>query len=227
MKNYFNYFTEIEEHFVRKRGKNLLVSPLDWCLIELWRDSDIPLHVALRGIDRSFESALQRQKKVPRSLFYCHPSVLEAFEEYSRAMVGAPVPIPNSQQETLPKAPVLQYLAQLEKRVEQHQGEVFQRVASRLSRLKSEVASRRAHDFEQIDRDLAQMGTVILDSLKERLDAKVLSELKAQVKRELKVYKKRLSKEMYARLELHYFNRKVRERYQLPEFSLLGPIQDS
>ncbi len=36
--NYFNYFTEIEEHFQRARGTGLfLLSPLDWALIESWK----------------------------------------------------------------------------------------------------------------------------------------------------------------------------------------------
>ena len=89
LSNYFNYFTEIEEHFVRRRGRNLLVTPLDWCLIEFWKNQGIPLLVVLRGIDRSFEAAAKRSKKPPTSLFYCHPAVIEAFEEYQEARVGA------------------------------------------------------------------------------------------------------------------------------------------
>jgi hypothetical protein len=89
LKNYFNYFTEIEEHFSRQRGRHLFVSPLDWCLIELWKDSGIPLHVVLRGIDRSFESSTAKGRKPPRSLYYCHPAVTEAFEQHQAAHVGA------------------------------------------------------------------------------------------------------------------------------------------
>ena len=88
MDNYFNYFTEVEEHFIRRRQKNLLVPPLDWCLIELWKNNGIPIHVVIRGIDRSFETARSRRTS-PRSLSYCHPAVTQAFEEYQRAMVGS------------------------------------------------------------------------------------------------------------------------------------------
>src|SRR2546427_9004959 len=35
--NYFNYFTEIEEYFWKKRGAHLLVSPLDWAIMEAWQ----------------------------------------------------------------------------------------------------------------------------------------------------------------------------------------------
>src|SRR6202040_2450775 len=54
--NYFNYFTEIEDAFVRRRGKHLHLSPLDWALIESWKETGIPLHVALRAIEKSFDS---------------------------------------------------------------------------------------------------------------------------------------------------------------------------
>ena len=43
MENYFNYFTEIEEHFQRRWGGILRLSPLDWVLMETWRDAGIPL----------------------------------------------------------------------------------------------------------------------------------------------------------------------------------------
>jgi len=41
--NYFNYFTEIEEYFWKKRGANLLVSPLDWAIMEAWQQAGVPL----------------------------------------------------------------------------------------------------------------------------------------------------------------------------------------
>ena len=86
--NYFTYYTEIEEYFVRKRKKNLLISPLDWCLIEIWKENRIPLHIVFRGIDRSFESAAGKGKKPPTTLYYCLPAVMEAFTEYQEALVG-------------------------------------------------------------------------------------------------------------------------------------------
>ena len=64
--NYFNYFTEIEEHFQRRRGGILLLSTLDWALIETWKDAGIPLEAVLRGIDAAFDrlrsAAIQNEK---------------------------------------------------------------------------------------------------------------------------------------------------------------------
>src|ERR1700729_1794930 len=77
--NYFNYFTEIEEHFQRARGTSLfLLSPLDWALIETWKNSDIPLEAVLRGIDASFEKYHARKQKTQRvnSLAFCAQAIL-------------------------------------------------------------------------------------------------------------------------------------------------------
>src|SRR5260221_13918335 len=60
--NYFNYFTEIEEYFWKKRGAHLLVSPLDWAIMEAWQKAGVPLEAALKGIDKAFES-YQRSRR--------------------------------------------------------------------------------------------------------------------------------------------------------------------
>ena len=53
--NYYNYFTEIEDAFVSRRGSHIHISPLDWSLIESWRERGVPLDVVLRGIHTAFD----------------------------------------------------------------------------------------------------------------------------------------------------------------------------
>ncbi len=90
MENYFNYFTEIEERFQRRRGSILLLSTLDWALIETWKDAGIPLEAALRGIDSAFDRYDERptRSKKVNSLAYCAQEVLTAAEEMKEAAVG-------------------------------------------------------------------------------------------------------------------------------------------
>ena len=83
--NYFNYFTEIEDYFWKKRGAHLLVSPLDWAIMEAWQKAGVPLDAALKGIDRAFESYQRSRRgagKALKSLAYCTDAVLEAAEEW-------------------------------------------------------------------------------------------------------------------------------------------------
>ncbi|MET0624050.1 MAG: hypothetical protein ABW250_13785 [Pyrinomonadaceae bacterium] len=88
--NYFNYFTEIEEAFIRRRGRHLLVSPLDWSLMESWKAMGIPLHVVLRGIEKSFDSYESRPRnRSVKTLFYCQEEVEAQFAEWLESQTGA------------------------------------------------------------------------------------------------------------------------------------------
>jgi hypothetical protein len=90
VENYFNYFTEIEEHFQKRRGSGLVLSTLDWALIETWKDAGIPLEAVLTGIDATFDKYDRRPRKTRKvnSLGYCAQEVLSAAEEMKEAAVG-------------------------------------------------------------------------------------------------------------------------------------------
>jgi hypothetical protein len=88
--NYFNYFTEIEDAFVRRRGKHLFLSPLDWALMETWKAEAIPLHIVLRGIEKSFDSFESKpRKRSVKSLLYCQEEVEAQYAEWLESRVGA------------------------------------------------------------------------------------------------------------------------------------------
>src|ERR1700760_3279487 len=93
VQNYFNYFTEIEEHFQRRRGSLLLLSTIDWALIETWREEGIPLAAVLKGIDSAFDKydARKAKSRVRRinGLAWCAQEVLAAMEDMREAAVGA------------------------------------------------------------------------------------------------------------------------------------------
>ena len=89
--NYYNYFTEIEETFIRRRGKNLLLSPLDWALIESWQERQLPLHIILRGIEKVFDliDKQPNRKRSVKSLLYCKEEIEAQFAEWLESQVGA------------------------------------------------------------------------------------------------------------------------------------------
>src|ERR1700755_3206050 len=98
MQNYFNYFTEIEQRFQQRRGSLLMLSTLDWALIETWREAGIPLEAVLRGIDNAFDKHDAKALRSPRGirkvngLAWCAQSVMEAVEKAMDASIGAPTP---------------------------------------------------------------------------------------------------------------------------------------
>src|ERR1039458_7817968 len=110
MQTYFNYFTEIEEHFQRRRGTLLLLSPLDWALMETWKDAGVPLEAVRRGIDVTFEKWERRPKRFQKvnGLAYCSQEVLTSAEEMKEAAVGA---APSERKNTgLDQSAVVEYL---------------------------------------------------------------------------------------------------------------------
>ena len=87
--NYFNYYTEIEDAFIRRRGKHLLLSPLDWALIESWKAMGVPLHIALRGVERAFDShAARPRRRSVKSLMYCQEEVEAQYAEWLEGQRG-------------------------------------------------------------------------------------------------------------------------------------------
>ena len=98
--NYFNYFTEVEDAFIRRRGKHLLLSPLDWALIESWKEMGVPLHVALRGIEKAFDSYESKpRKRSVKTLMYCQEEVEAQYAEWLESQTGAHADAPGAQAE--------------------------------------------------------------------------------------------------------------------------------
>src|SRR6201997_2428213 len=96
--NYFAYFSEIEERFQRRRGSLLMLSTLDWALIDTWREAGVPLEAVLRGIDEAFDKhdakrarPGARTRKV-NGLAWCAQAVMQATEEMQEAATGMAKP---------------------------------------------------------------------------------------------------------------------------------------
>src|SRR2546427_2847392 len=88
--NYFNYNTEVEDTFVRRRGKHLFISNIDWALIETWKQMGVPLHIALRGIEKSFDSwEAKPRKRSVKTLLYCQEEVEAQYAEWLETRVGS------------------------------------------------------------------------------------------------------------------------------------------
>ncbi len=220
--NYFNYFTEIEEYFVLKRGKNILISPLDWCLVELWKENGIPQHVVLRGIDRSFEKAHSRNKRSPTTLHYCHPAVMEAFEEYQEATIGShDDEVEGETEGSVTRERVLSFLEELEGTLRARPEPECGRTADRIRSIHDETVGAAGLDPAHLDQELGRVASSLIESLSAEMDPGTLAELRGEAEEEVKRYRKRLSRDMYEQLKTKYFENKVSADFGLPEFSLL------
>lgn len=230
--NYFNYFTEIEEHFWRKRGAHLLVSPLDWAILETWQKSAIPLEAVLRGIDRAFESYGRSRRgangRPLKSLAYCVDAVLDAASEMQEAATGSGPEIrgQKSTAELFSRDELRHFLDDREKKLtssRQKHPELAQQlgeVASAIAPLKSIVDSSDKPDLEDFERRL----TVIEDKLTAALTASADTEQMVAIRRDmdhaLAPYRRKMSADQIAAIERQYIQKRLFEIYGLSRLSL-------
>ncbi len=226
MENYFNYFTEIEEHFQRRRGTTLLLSTLDWALIETWKDAGIPLAAVLRGIDAAFESRAKRPspRKV-NSLAYCAQEVLAAADDMKEAAVGVAPAGPAKQSGPEP-AELAAYLernaAQLEtaKLPPAAQG-VGREAAKTLRDLASALKESAARPpLEELERRLTAMEEKLLAALVAASPDEELVRVRAEADHDIAPYRRKLSAAHIGQLHRQYVHKRLLEQHGLPRLSL-------
>jgi hypothetical protein len=215
-RNYFNYFTEIEEHFQRARGTSLfLLSPLDWALIESWRNSGLPLEAVLRGIDVAFEKwrAKKHRKQLVNSLAFCSQAVLA---EADLLAAGTP-----SQPKPAPAAPfTVEELRQyLEANAAALNKAGLTALADPLSRFAAE-ADQHLADLEQLEQRLTALEEKMLATLAAAQSEEALFASRRELDLQLRPYRGKMTAPQLAMLEKQYMERRLLEQAGLPRLSL-------
>ena len=237
MENYFNYFTEIEERFQRRRGSLLLLSTLDWALIETWKDAGIPLEAALRGIDAAFDRYDERPSKTRKvnSLAYCAQEVLAAAEDMKEAAVGvakdegenaaAASPTPKGFDTTEITAYLRRNAEQLDRaELPTREGIASTTVARDAARalrdLADDLTAKPTRRLEDIERHLTvleeKLFTILLASTP---DADLVA-IRAQADRDLIPYRSKMPSSQVEQLHKQYTHKRLLEKYKLPRLSL-------
>jgi len=222
---------------VRRRGRHLLVSPMDWGLIAAWRDAGVPLAVALRGIDVAMDSFFARQRRGSakvNSLCYCHDSVMAEFDAYRESRVGespsqprapAPPEAGGAEEVSESAAYVSGILRRLESlperaRLDASAAEGIARVRQRLESVLEALGEGGRVDFESLERDLGMADAVLVEALTAGIGGQQRLEWEQEAKTELKIYRRKLPKEMYAKIHENCMRGKIHRAFDIPEFSL-------
>jgi len=232
--NYFNYFTEIENYFWKKRGAHLLVSPLDWAIMETWQKAGVPLEAVLKGIDNAFESYQRSRRgagKPLKSLAYCTDAVLEAAEEQLEAAAGSTPKNgkvtgrePFSREEL--KAYFEKNAAQIEKAADRLQSPA-EEFAGRLREISQSLTGSvmlldapGTLDLEDLERRL----TILDDKLHAAMTSHTSEEIMLKIRREmdgqLAAYRRKMKAEQLALIEKQFVQKRLLEEFGLPRLSL-------
>ena len=232
MRNYFNYFTEIEERFQQRRGSILMLSTLDWALIETWREAGVPLEAVLRGIDSAFDkhdvkvsTAKGKQRKV-NGLAWCAQSVVEAVEQAKEAAIGAAPSDGKEGVETgFEAARIAIFLEENAAKIEGAKlrspaGVVAIEVARRLRDLAAQARAVQIGSLEELDRTLSVLEEKIFAALMTATPEEQLVGLREQAARELAPYRGKMQAVQIKQVQQQFLQKRLLEASGLPRLSL-------
>ncbi|HET7208073.1 MAG TPA: hypothetical protein VFI95_15960 [Terriglobales bacterium] len=232
MENYFNYFTEIEEHFQKRRGTGLLLSTLDWALIETWKDSGVPLEAVLRGIDATFDHYEQRPSKTKRinGLAFCSQEVLAAAEEMKEAAVGSHRADKPGQTLGFDTISIAEFFrrnatalesAQLPRTEAISTASIARENARVLRELAAEIETAPApRRLEDLERRMTVLEEKLLAVLLAAAPDEELVAIRAQADRDLAPYRSKMPSSQIDQLYKQYANKRLLEKYGVPRLSL-------
>ena len=215
IQNYFNYFTEIEDHFQRARGSGLfLLSPLDWALIEAWKNAGIPLEAVIRGIDRAFDKWRSRPPRgriqMVNSLAYCAQAIAA---EVQAAVDG----VPAKRESAEPPFSLEDVRAYVGRNVAALRKAGLDEAAVSLETLPLDTLYA---DLEQLEQRLSAIEEKMIARLRSETSDETLFEARRTLDRELKPYRGKMSAPQLAILEKQFLERKLLEINNLPRLSL-------
>jgi hypothetical protein len=231
--NYFNYFSEIEETFIRRRGRNLLLSPLDWALIETWQERGIPLRIVLKGIEKVFDGVDKQpaQKRTVKSLIYCREEIEAQYAEWLETQVGkngdgkvqspkskvqSPTP---SESNLFPDETISAHLekvsVELNKARQKSETELRETLENVLRQLMS--LKQNSQETESLEKSLEKLDGLIDESLLKHSETE---KLKAEIEKQIASYKTKMESEVYRRTFDLMLLKRLRERAEIPRLSL-------
>jgi len=215
-KNYFNYFTEVEEQFQRTRGTGLfLLSPLDWALIEVWKDAGVPLEAVLRGIDAAFEKWRKKRNRTQlvNSVAYCAQAV--ATEAQQMAGGGSP----SRASESAAPFSLDEVRSYLLKNAADLRKAGFHEMAAKLEALAAD-AETQYRDLESLEQTLTALEDKLIATQRARLTEDDLIAARRELDLQLRPYRSKMTADQLVMLEKQYLDRRLLERAGLPRLSL-------
>ena len=234
--NYFNYFTEIEDAFVRRRGKHLFLSPMDWALMETWKETGIPLHIVLRGVERSFDSfEAKPRKRSVKSLLYCQEEVEAQYAEWLESRVGAnPTTEKSSADDSktpfnstavrdhlnLSRKTLVELAGARQRNINDEFTEALTRAFGLLDAIKEDFESGHTTDTRKLEDSLTGLERMLNQALLSAVSTTELDTAKKELQAQLKPYRSHMEKSVYNQTVENLLLKRFREQFGIPRLSL-------
>jgi hypothetical protein len=236
--NYFSYFSEIEDTFIRRRGKHLMLSPMDWALIEGWKERGVPLHVVVRAIEHAFDShESKKQKRTVKTLLYCQEEIEAQYAEWLESRVGG-----HEEEKTkgkqadeskspFPRDAVLAHLARsldalgrlLEARRQADVDELSEglaRAVTLLSEIRDDYASAPQPDARKLEDSLTGIERLLDEAIRVTASDSELESADTAIDSQMKPYKRHMDKAAFEQTRENLLRKRLRDYFGVPRLSL-------
>lgn len=232
--NYFSYFSEIEDTFVRRRGKHLMLSPIDWALIESWKERGVPLHVALRGIEHAFDSyESKKHKRTVKTLLYCQEEIEAQYAEWLESRVGSHDGRSDEVEDkksSFSREVVtahlddsllcLNQLAAERSASEDELSEALTRAGGLLTDIRDEYTSASRPDTRKLEESLSGIDRMLDDAIRNSTSPLDMTTFESEVHAQVRPYKRHMDKAVFAQTRENLLKKRLREHFGVPRLSL-------
>ena len=219
--NYFNYFTEIEDTFIRRRNKHLFLSPLDWALIEGWQERGIPLHIVIRSVESVFD-VFDKQPvgtRTIKSLFYCREEVEVQFNEWAKSQAGKSAEGGGTDPSFEPQTVAGHIRSAIDILRENKVAGIEEDVSRAIARLE-ELAANMPGDAETIDSTLGDIEKLLERGMLTNWEREHLKTIEKEISTQLRAYKAEMEAEAYKNTFTLMLLKRLREEGNIPRLGL-------
>ncbi len=207
---------------------------MDWALIESWKEMEVPLHVALRGIENAFDSWESKpRKRTVKSLLYCQEEVEAQYAEWRESQVGAaaePAASENGERQPFSRSAIVDHLqrghagllsarAQRVMTVSDEFSEVLSRAAARIGELEEEFLTTSV-EARKLELSLTGLERMLSEALLGAVGPEKLNALQQEVKDQLQPYRKQMDQSVYQQTFDNLLLKRLREQFGIPRLSL-------
>lgn len=212
-----------------------MLSPIDWALIESWKERGVPLHVAVRGIEHSFDSyEAKKHKRTVKTLLYCREEVEAQYAEWLESRVGSHEDADETSALPARASPfsrdaILSHLArsldeirELAKRRKQQDAlsEALDRAGALLAEIREDYANTARPDARKLETSLTGIDRLLDESIRAVVTESELASISKDIDSQLKPYKRQMDKPSFEQTRDNLLRKRLRDHFDVPRLSL-------
>lgn len=216
----------------------MLLSPLDWALIESWQEREIPLRIILRGIESVFDTLDKNpnRRQTVKSLSYCRDEIEAKYADWMEMQIGKTnnknkskdesakeqKPEPTSESTLFSNEAIRTHLENVFKSIEKAKANSVGELRRVLDKVLLKISEQKKIkiDAESLEESLNGLEELIDGALLKTIDEEKLSAIKKEIEKELVPHKSKMETDVYQRTFDLMLLKSLREKAEIPRLSL-------